>query len=370
MRHPASVSLSEVSHLQNPHRLPRTVLPRRYELSLTPDLGAASFTGAVTIACECTTATGEIALNAKELEIHSVSVNGSLCGFRLHEETERLVIDADVTPGDVSITITFTGVLNDKLRGWYRSTYRDAQGNEQVIATSQMQSTDCRRAFPCFDEPDFKAVFDITLVVQPHFLAVSNAPEVERTPQPDGMVAVRFAPTMPMSTYLVALVVGPLEATEPVLVPRLGGGDIPLRIIHVPGKAHLTAFGLEAGAFALEWFQQYYGIAYPTEKCDMVALPDFAAGAMENLGCITYRENLLLVDPERGTQFEMQTLADVVHHELAHMWFGDLVTMRWWDGLWLNESFATYASSWALEKIANLEDEKQILDEIAKAPSI
>ena len=266
----------------NPYRLPRTVAPHRYTLALQPDLAAASFTGSVIIDAEVVEATTSIVLNADELTIAAVHVNGTAATARLEPATERLVIDGlHLQPGPCTIEIAFTGTLNDKLRGWYRSTYRDAQGNEQVIATSQMQSTDCRRAFPCFDEPDFKAVFDITLVVQPHFLAVSNAPEVERTPQPDGMVAVRFAPTMPMSTYLVALVVGPLEATEPVLVPRLGGGDIPLRIIHVPGKGHLTAFGLEAGAFALEWFQQYYGIAYPTEKCDMVALPDFAAGAMD-----------------------------------------------------------------------------------------
>ncbi|MCB0998888.1 MAG: M1 family metallopeptidase [Acidimicrobiales bacterium] len=327
---------------ENPFRLGREVLPERYDLVLQPDLSAASFTGSVTIECSVVDPVGEIVLNAVELDIHAVRVDGLPAEFRLDATTERLVIERALSTGRAVLHLEFTGTLNDKLRGFYRSTFRDESGNERVIATSQMQATDCRRAFPCFDEPDFKAVFAITLVVDADLLAVSNGPEVARDVRDDGRHAVRFADTMAMSTYLVALVVGPLEATEPVMVPRLGGGAIPLRVVHVPGKAHLTGFGLDAGAFALGWFQQYYGIAYPTEKCDMIALPDFAAGAMENLGCITYRESLLLADTSSATQAELQTLADVITHELAHMWFGDLVTMSWWNGIWLNEAFATF----------------------------
>ncbi|MDO8392369.1 MAG: M1 family metallopeptidase [Actinomycetota bacterium] len=328
----------------NPYRLPRSVVPHRYTLALEPDLAAATFLGHVIIDANINETVEQIVLNAIELDVHEVKVGGDVCEFSLDEATERLTINAVLEAGTTSIEITFVGVLNDKLRGWYRSTFVDADGNQQVIATSQMQATDCRRAFPCFDEPDFKAVFDITLIIEPHLLAVSNGPEVERAPAPNGKLAVRFAETMPMSTYLVAVVVGPLEATEPVLVPRVDDPEHPieLRIIHVPGKGHLTAFGLDVGAFALTWYQQYYGIAYPTEKCDMLALPDFAAGAMENLGCITYRENLLLADPAASTQMELQNLADVITHELAHMWFGDLVTMKWWNGIWLNEAFATF----------------------------
>ena len=324
------------------YRLPRAVVPHRYTLDLEPDLANASFTGHVIIDLNVNEAAAEIVLNADELEIHSAKVNGDDAAYTLQPGTQRLIVEKSVEVGTATLELEFTGVLNDKLRGWYRSTYRDTDGNEQVIATSQMQATDCRRVFPCFDEPDFKAVFDISLVVEPHLLAVSNGPEIERVEQPNGKVAVRFASTMPMSTYLVAVVVGPLEATAPVLVPRPDGADIPLRIIHVPGKGHLTAFALDVGSFALRWYQDYYGIPYPTEKCDMLALPDFAAGAMENLGCITYRENLLLADPATATQVELQTLADVIAHELAHMWFGDLVTMKWWNGIWLNEAFATF----------------------------
>lgn len=321
----------------NPYRLPRTVLPRRYSLELEPDLDDASFVGTVSIDVVATDSVESVTLNADELDIHEVTIGGQSVPFHLEPATERLIIDSPLDEGNGTIDIRFTGTLNDKLRGWYRSTYKDDAGNERVIATSQMQATDCRRAFPCFDEPDFKAIFEVTLVVDPDLLAVSNGAELSRTPRADGKHVVVFKPTMVMSTYLVAFCVGPLEATDPVDVD-----GIPLRVIHVPGKGHLTGFGMEIGAYSLRWYQQYYGIPYPSDKVDMLALPDFAAGAMENLGCITYRETLVLADPKTATQVELQNVADVVAHEVAHMWFGDLVTMKWWNGIWLNEAFATF----------------------------
>jgi puromycin-sensitive aminopeptidase len=321
----------------NPYRLPHTVLPSRYRLVLEPDLAGATFSGSVSIDVTATEAVQSVALNADELEIASVQVGDNEASFYLDSDTERLIIDSPVAIGDTVIEIAFTGTLNDKLRGWYRSTFKDGDGTEQVIATTQMQATDCRRAFPCFDEPEFKAVFEITLVVEPELLAVSNGSELGRDVRDDGKHVVTFKPTMKMSTYLVAFVVGPLEATAPIDVD-----GVPLRVVHVPGKGHLTEFALEIGAFSLRWYQKYYGIPYPSDKVDMLALPDFAAGAMENLGCITYRESLLLADPKTATQYELQNLADVVAHEVAHMWFGDLVTMRWWNGIWLNEAFATF----------------------------
>ncbi len=322
----------------DPHRLPADAAPTRYDVRLRPSLADARFSGSVVIALDVRTPVDRLVLNAADLTIRACRVDGVDAGWELDAETERMTV-TPVTPlagGAAELAVEFDGVLNDKLRGFYRSTYVDDDGVEQVIATTQMQSTDCRRAFPCWDEPELKAVFGITLEVDDGLTAISNGPEVERTLD-DGRWTITFADTMPMSSYLVAFVVGRLEATAPVDVD-----GVPLRIVHVPGKERLTAFGLEIGAFALRWFQEYYDIPYPSDKVDLVALPDFAAGAMENLGCITFRESVLLVDPETSTQHERQLVADVVSHELAHMWFGDLVTMRWWNGIWLNEAFATF----------------------------
>lgn len=323
----------------NPFRLPRTATPSRYEVALRPDLTNATFAGTVTIDLDVSEPTESLVANAAELVLTSAAVDGTPVTWTMDEPNERATfhLPKKFGPGTLRLSIAFNGILNDKLRGFYRSTFVDAEGVTQTIATTQMQATDCRRAFPCWDEPDFKAVFSITLTVPSELMAVSNSPELGRVRNADGTDTIRFGNTMKMSTYLVAFVVGPLEATPPVDV-----NGTPLRIIHVPGKSHLTAFALEIGAFSLRWFEDYYGIPYPGEKVDMIALPDFAAGAMENLGCITYRETALLVDPETATRAEEQAVADTVAHEIAHMWFGDLVTMRWWNGIWLNEAFATF----------------------------
>ena len=321
------------------HRLPRTIIPSNYVITLEPDLERNSFTGEVTITADVVEPTAEIRCNSIDLEIGSVLVDGENYEPTLDPENEQLAIDLgeERSAGPIELTIEFVGTLNDDLRGFYRSTFIDEAGEEQTIGTTQFQSTDARRAFPCWDEPDMKATFDVTLVVDEDLLAVSNGAEVAREPRDDGKHVVTFDRTMKMSTYLVAFVVGPLEATEPLMA-----GDVPVRIVHRPGQAHLTPFALEVAAHALEFYEDYYGIAYPADKLDMIALPDFAMGAMENLGCVTYREILLLVDPDKATQPELQNVADVINHELAHMWFGDLVTMRWWNGIWLNEAFATF----------------------------
>ncbi len=327
----------------NPYRLPRALLPRHYDLTLEPDLTAATFTGTVSIDVEVTEPTSEVVVNTAELDLLSVTVTqGSsmaATSVTLDAETERALVrlPAPLSPGRAVLAFRFAGVLNDKLRGFYRSTYSDENGAEHTIATTQFESTNARRAFPCFDEPDLKASFAVTLVVDDGLTAISCGELVGSEHLPDGRRRDRFADTMVMSTYLVAFIVGELEATEPVDVD-----GVPLRIVHVPGKGDLTAFGLEAGEFSLRWLVDYYGIPYPAGKLDLVAVPDFAFGAMENLGCVTFRETLLLADPARTTQAELTRIIDVIAHEIAHMWFGNLVTMEWWNGIWLKEAFATF----------------------------
>ena len=329
---------------EDPYRLGRNVLPRHYTLRLEPDLEEATFSGTEVVTVEVVEPTDRVVLNAIELDIHEAWLVLS-AGHRVEAQVEYdveaqravLSLAEEVPAGRAELHSRFSGILNDQLRGFYRSSFTDVEGREQLIATTQFEATDARRAFPCWDEPDFKASFGVTLVVPDHLMAVSNGPEIGRAAAGDGKVAVEFADTIEMSTYLVAFVVGPFEATEPVDV-----NGVALRIVAPKGKKHLTGFALACSHFCLDYLASYYGIPYPGDKVDMVAIPDFAFGAMENLGCITYREAALLVDETTATSAEKMRVLDVIGHELAHMWFGDLVTMKWWNGIWLNEAFATF----------------------------
>lgn len=325
------------------HRLPYTVRPDRYDLRLDPDLVRATFAGALRITAEATEPVHQVELHAAELEVTTATVRADAgepvdARIELDTDRERLVLHlpAALPAGPLTIDLVFSGILHDQLHGFYRSTFTAPDGAVHTIATTQFEATDARRAFPCFDEPDRKAVFAITLDVDDGLLAVSNAPVISDTALDGGRHRIRFADTIAMSTYLVAFVVGPLVATDAIDVD-----GVAVRVVHVPGRENLTGFALDCAAHALRFFADWFAIDYPADKLDLVAIPDFAFGAMENLGCVTFRETALLIDPQRSSRLEQQRVADVISHEIAHMWFGDLVTMRWWNGIWLNEAFAT-----------------------------
>ncbi|HKB24813.1 MAG TPA: M1 family metallopeptidase [Methylomirabilota bacterium] len=327
----------------DPYRLPRTALPRRYDIRLEPDLTTLTFRGEETVTLDVTESVSELLLNAVELAIDAASLENDRgqsipATVSLDEAAERahLALAAPATSGRWRLRLTFRGALNDKLRGFYRSSYKDATGATRLLAATQFEATDARRAFPCWDEPAFKAVFAVTLAIDPALTAVSNTRVVAERRE-GGKKVLAFADTITMSTYLVAFVVGELEATEPVVV-----GRTPVRVWCVPGKKGLAAFGHAVAVASLRFFEEYYGMPYPGDKLDLLAIPDFAAGAMENLGAITFRETALLVDERAASHTELERVADVVAHENAHMWFGDLVTMTWWNGIWLNEAFATF----------------------------
>jgi puromycin-sensitive aminopeptidase len=325
----------------NPHRLPRNVIPERYELTFEPDLVGGSFSGSARIAVTVEQPLDRFEMNALDLDVTKVAIerggDAIDASVEVHKESQRIaiVLPSEIEPGPATLAIEWTGTLDGPLVGFYRSRFTDGEGVEQTIASTQFEATDARRAFPCWDEPDLKAVFSVTLVVPEDLVAVSNTRELGREVA-NGKATVRFADTMKMSTYLVAMVVGPFDESEPMDVD-----GVPVRVIAPRGKAHLTSYALECAAFTLRYLRDYYGIPYPGDKLDHVAVPDFGFGAMENLGCVIYRETALLLDPANASQAERLRVLDVIGHETAHMWFGDLVTMKWWDGIWLNEAFAT-----------------------------
>lgn len=319
-------------------RLPDTVRPQHYSLVLTPDLKSATFTGSEKIDVQIEKPVDAITLNAIEIKFQSVkaNLNGKVVDAAVTEDTDKqqatFNFHQQLPAGKLTLEIEYTGILNNELRGFYLS--KTAKRN---YAVTQFEPTDARRAFPSFDEPAFKATYDVTLVVDKGDTAISNTNIASDTPGPAAdKHTIKFATTPKMSSYLVAFLVGDFQCTS-------GESDgVPIRACATPDKVELGKYAVKAAEFVLHYYDTYFGIKYPMPKLDMIAIPDFEAGAMENFGAITYRETDLLVDEKTASVRAKKNVAAVVAHEMAHQWFGDMVTMQWWDNIWLNEGFATW----------------------------
>lgn len=328
-------------------RLPTNVKPVNYDIQLKPNLKAFTFEGIESISVEVTSATKTVTLNSIEIVISSVTyladgagteVTGSV-EYQKEKETATLTFPEELKVGKGVLKILFTGELNDRMKGFYRSKYTGPDDDERYAAVTQFEASDARRAFPCWDEPALKATFDITLIVPKNRVALSNMPITSETEDPahSHHKVVKYDRSPIMSTYLLAFVVGEYDYVE--------GKDVNgvlVRVYTPVGKKEQGQFALDVAVKTLPFYKNYFNIAYPLPKIDLIAIADFSAGAMENWGLVTYRETALLIDPKNSSSKTKQWVALVVGHELAHQWFGNLVTMEWWTHLWLNEGFASW----------------------------
>jgi puromycin-sensitive aminopeptidase len=334
-------------------RLPRNVWPIHYDIQLAPNLELCMFNGSVRITLQVSKPTKEIVFHAKELDIGNVACfpNHGAAQFPIRTDYDRekdrvkLVFENEIKPGVVYLRLDFKGTINDQMVGFYRSTY-EVDGEKRTMALTQFEDSDARLAFPCWDEPAIKATFKLTFRIPKSLEVVSNTPVAKERYLAGGMKEVSFRTTPIMSTYLAAFAVGLFERIEATTKDGTKVG-----VLTTPGKKDEGQFALGIAVKILDFYNEYFGTPYPLYKLDMLAVPDFAAGAMENWGLITYRETAILVSKEHSSAARLQRVATVVAHELAHQWFGNLVTMEWWTQLWLNEGFATFMQYHAVDHV-------------------
>ncbi|XP_017783439.1 PREDICTED: aminopeptidase N-like isoform X1 [Nicrophorus vespilloides] len=351
--------------LSTAYRLSGDVVPEHYKLDIVTNLGDENdkfeFQGKVAIQATCVSATRNVTLHSKNLhlaenEIQVKDLNGggteAIEGFEYDKENEFFMVLLKEPLADgkkYEILIPFQGKLEDVLAGYYRSSFVDTNTKEKrYLATTQFEATDARRAFPCFDEPAMKSTFKISMGHTKKYSALSNMPveQIEPMKEKQDWVWTHFENTVPMSTYLVAFIISDFGYES-----SRSSNNVTFKVWSRKDALNQVRFAGDVGPKTLDYFETYFDVDYPLPKQDMIAIPDFAAGAMENWGLITFRESRLLYDPEISSSSSQHQVASVIAHEMAHQWFGNLVTMKWWTDLWLNEGFATYMAGLAVHHI-------------------